>query len=600
MTMTMPAFTPVEAVKEEGCWTVGASLTRWAQEAPDEVAHTFIDYLADRNGVRRCYTWAQLDRWTRATAAVLAQMAAPGERVAIMAPSGPEYVAGFLAALRAGTVAIPLFSPELLGQADRLAAVLADCTPQAILAPADRHGLVVDFLVDRNLPVPAILCPDDLDGEASTSLADSFHDIPVDPDDLAYLQYTSGSTRNPAGVQLTHRNIVTNARQIAAGHALEPGVRTGVSWLPLFHDMGLLLGAAGSAVLRVPVVLMDPLAFVMDPTRWLRAIAEVPSAFTAAPNFAYDLAVRRVRLEEGEQLDLSRAVSLVNGAEPVLPGTIRRFMDAFGRYGLRPEAMAPSYGLAEATLMISTCGVGRSPTVLRADTATLQAGRLVPTGSRTGVTELVSSGTPIGQRVVIVDPAARRVLPDGEVGEIWAHGPNIGVGYHGQAEESLVTFGGHLVAPPAGLPEGPWLRTGDLGALVGGELFVTGRIKDLIIVDGRNIYPQDVEAAVSGADPALALNRVAVFSVTADDGHREAVVAVVEKYHGAGEIGDRLPEIEHAVRLAVSRAQGVALAEVVLVQPDSIPRTSSGKIARGATRTAYLEGTLQPVAGRPR
>ena len=601
---------------------VGAFLGRWAERTPDALAHTFIDYLAEpAGGARRCYTWSELDLWTRAVAAVLGQMAGPGDRVAILAPSGPEYVVGFLAALRAGTVAVPLFSPDLFGHADRLESALADCAPQAILTPSDKLPLVVDFLADRGLPQPALLCPDDLAADAAPALAAGFRDVPVAPDDLAYLQYTSGSTRTPAGVRLTHRSLISNARQIAAWHAIVPGRHTAVSWLPLFHDMGLLLGAAASTVLGVHVVLMDPIAFLVDPGRWLRALAEVQAAFTAAPNFAYDFAVKRVRPDDGERLDLSAVACLVNGAEPVLPATLRRFGDAFGRFGLDPAAMSPSYGLAEATLMVSTTGIGRPPTVVTVDTAALQEGRFVPVeadggpgeadgGPGEGVvpgpasvperaTALVSSGTPIGQQATIVDPVRCRAVPDGRVGEIWVHGPNVGVGYHGRSEESETTFRARLVDPADGLPAGPWLRTGDLGAMHGGELFVTGRLKDLIIVDGRNIYPQDVEAAACVADSAVALNRVAAFAVDgrdADGGQREDVVVVAEQYRGADDVTARLPQIEQAVRQAVSQQQGVALADVVLVLPDSVPRTSSGKIARRATRTAYLAGTLERVA----
>jgi acyl-CoA synthetase (AMP-forming)/AMP-acid ligase II len=617
----------VEEIASAEDITVGASLARWAQECPDDPAHTFIDYLADRQGVRRRYTWAELDRWTRATAVLLAQMAGPGDRVAVLAPSGPEYVVGFLAALRAGMVAVPLFGPDLFGHAGRLEAALADCSPQVILTPADRHALVVDFLGERGLPVPAILCPDGLAGEGAASLAPSFREVPVDPDDVACLQYTSGSTRVPAGVRLTHRNLVSNARQIAAGHAIAGREVTAVSWLPLFHDMGLLLGVAASTVLGAHAVLMDPISFVMDPTRWLRVMGEFPRVFTAAPNFAYDFAARRVHLADGERLDLSDVAVLVNGAEPVQPGTLRRFTDTFGRHGLDPAAMSPSYGLAEATLMVTLTGAGRTPTVVGADVAALQAGRLVPAPGATGdapgaVTELVSSGTPIGQHVAIVDPVGKHPRAPGEVGEIWVHGPNVGTGYHERPEESAGTFGARLAQAPDGVPAGPWLRTGDLGALLDGELFVTGRMKDLIIVDGRNIYPQDVEAAVQTAHPAVALNRVAVFSVDGVDGvdgtggvggtggvdgtdgdggtGGEAVVVVAEQYRGATDAGARLAEIERAVRQAVSLAHGVALHDVVLVLPDSIPRTSSGKIARRASRTAYLEGTLDRVDGRAR
>lgn len=594
-----PAPTP-----PTGTTTLDAFLRHWAATKPDAVAHTFTDHLGGLEPVTRTYTWRELDRWTRAVAAVLEQTAdqAPGERarVAILAANSPEYVVSFLAALRAGVVAVPLFAPDLFGHAERLALVLADCRPTVVLTTSDKVDLVETFLDGLDLPRPAVLCPDDLDGPAGDALADTFADRAHDPDALAYVQYTSGSTRTPAGVELSHRSVVTNALQLAQPHRVGEHT-TAVSWLPLFHDMGLMLGAVGPVVYGAHAVLTDPLAFVVQPSRWVRALGSHPHTITAAPSFAFELAARRTRPQDLDGVDLSRVDSLVNGAEPVQPGAIERFHAAFEPFGLRRTAMAPSYGLAEATVLVTSTPLDETPTVLDVRLDGLQADRFVvedlgADGRRTGTTRLVASGRPCGQTVAIVDPVTRRVREDGEVGEIWVHGVNVASGYAGRPDLTAELFGATLDDAPDGTPEGPWLRTGDLGALHDGLLVVTGRLKDLIIVDGRNVYPQDVEVSVQEADTALARNRLAAFAVPGPGG-AEAVVVVAERHRTAHDVAARVDDVERAVRAAVSADHGVALHDLVLVEPDTVPRTSSGKIARQATRTAYLEGALVRVPG---
>lgn len=579
--------------------TLDVHLDRWARERPDVVAHTFLDYLAsaDDEPVVRTLTWRELAVASRATAALLQQTTVPGDRVAILAASGPEYVVAFLGALRAGAVAVPLFSPDLYGHGERLDLVLADCRPAAVLTTTPTLDAVerclagVDALAGA---VPPVVCVDDLLGEAGEALAEAFVPVPLDLDALAYLQYTSGSTRTPAGVALSHRNHVVNAWQIIHAHTVVEQ-STAVTWLPLFHDMGLMLGAIGPVVAGIPSVVMDPVSFVLRPARWIRAIGSYPKVITAGPNFAYDLAARRTRPEDLEGVDLRNVASLVNGAEPILPPALARFAAAFEPHGLDPLAMAPSYGLAEAVVCVTTTGTGEPTVYLDADVDALQRDRLVPAEDGGRAVRLVGCGRPAEQQVAIVDPATSTVRAEGEVGEIWVRGDNVGLGYAGRDQLTETTFGAVLADG-----EGPWLRTGDLGAVVDGLLFVTGRLKDLIIVDGRNVYPQDLELSAQEADRAIAMNRLAAFSVEATavgaDGAGEAVVVVAEAHRSAvGSVADRFAEIDRAVRRAASDVHGVALHEVVLVAPDTIPRTSSGKIARRATRDAYLAGSLQRV-----
>lgn len=583
-------------------------MAEWAAARPDDVAHEFVDYLADRKGPRRTYLWRDWDVWTRAIAhrlqGLVAERGGRGERVAILAPQGPEYVAAFHAALRAGVVAVPLFPPDLPGHGDRLDSVFDDCAPAVVVTTADKRELVEKMLAGRGLTGRvAILLPEDVAGAAGVADAAAF-ERPADLtlDDVAYLQYTSGSTRTPRGVVLTQRNLVYNLVQVIQSHGMRDMVpnATGVSWLPLFHDMGLLLGAAHTAVTGAKSVVFDPLAFIMKPSRWVTEIARHPNVMSAAPNFAYGLAAKRAKPEELEGLDYSGVVSLVNGAEPVLVSTLEKFSEVFGPRGLPDTTLRPSYGLAEATLFVAVGDPAAPRVVLEADVEALQRGVLAEAAPGARRTSLVSCGRPFGLHVAIVDPgsdaAAGRLLADGQVGEIWVHGPNVGRGYWQKPDETAATFDATLTAEDAagaGLPAGGWLRTGDLGSLRGPDLFITGRQKDLIIVDGRNVYPHDVEFSVQHAHDAIALNKLAAFAVPTGEG--EAVVVVAEQYRAAADAADRLAEIDVAVRRAVAEQHSIRLHDFVLIAPDTIPWTSSGKIARQATRTAYLQGALTPV-----
>ena len=564
-------------------------IEHWAATIPDRPAITFIDYLADRSGPRREYTWAHWGRWTQALAHRLQQVAGRTDRVAILAAQGPEYIAAFHAALRAGVIAVPLFAPDLPGHGERLDRVFDDCQPSVVVTTHDKLDLVEKMLATRGLTGQVqIVLPRDVESGAGAEHFVRPSDLGLD--DVAYLQYTSGSTRDPAGVELTHRNLVTNLFQVIHGHGLTqmlPGVTT-VSWLPLFHDMGLLLGAAATAILGLHAVTMDPIAFILKPSRRVTELAAHPNVVSAAPNFAYGIATKKCTPEVLEGLDFSRVVSLINGAEPVLASTVDAFEAKFSRYGLPPTAQRPNYGLAEATVFICSGDVSEPRVVLQADVAALQRG-LLTTAHAGHSTTLVSAGQPLGLNVVIVDAGTGVPQPEGRIGEIWVNGPNVGRGYWGKPEESRQTFGAHLTGEQASVlrvPDGPYLRTGDLGAMIGRNLFIT---------DGRNVYPHDIEYTVEHAHEAIALHRLAAFSVPVPGG--EGLVVVAEQYrHAAIPPGGRT-QIDAAVRRNVSERHSVAVHDVVLIASDTIPWTSSGKIARRATRKAYLAGTLTRVPG---
>lgn len=564
-------------------------LEHWAAIRPDAEAQTFTDYLVSREGVRRSITWRELDEWSRAVAATVASRTARGDRVAIVCAQGLEYVVAFAAVLRAGVIGVPLFAPDMPGHGERLDGVLADCSPSCLLTTTDKLELVRALTDDDE----HIVCVDALEGAPGAALARAYTRPPgITPDEIAYLQYTSGSTRAPAGVELTHGNLLANARQIIEGYGLSYGDARAVSWLPLFHDMGLLIGGPGAVVCGAHAHLMDPLAFLMRPQRWLREMSGLRNVISAAPNFAYGYVAKRMKEAEREELDLSGVIALLNGAEPVLPATLDRFLAAFEPVGVRPAACFPSYGLAEATVFVTRSRPGAGPVVRDVGAAALQHGRLEDAVDGERATRLVSCGAPVANQHVAIVGADGTRLPDGAVGEIWVCGPNVGRAYWQRPDASAATFGGEL-ADPGDLPSGPWLRTGDLGAIADGDLYVTGRHKDLIIVDGRNVYPHDLEHSVEQAHPAIAAHRLAAFSVPGAAG--EDVVVVAERRRDTEDAAASHDEIAAAARAAVSTEHAVALDDFVLVEPDTIARTSSGKIARHGARSAYLAGELARV-----
>jgi acyl-CoA synthetase (AMP-forming)/AMP-acid ligase II len=456
---------------------------------------------------------------------------------------------------------------------------------------------------------------------------------PINPDDVAYLQYTSGSTRDPAGVQITHRNLATNTSQLWTRLAV--GQRRSivvVSWLPLFHDMGLISTLAAPLLQGIHVEFTDPMAFVRQPSRWLALIsghggkepngvadhetvdakndAEIHTEtdtkiateidteidteiFVAAPNFAYEYCLARVR--DRSAFDLRRLRWCLNGAEPVRQSTLERFAETFAEVGLRPGAQSPCYGLAEATVFVSAASDEVPPTITIVDQQSLTAGVVVPRAPGSGrTTTLVSCGKTAGQYVAIVDPETCRELSDGRIGEIWVHGPNVSPGYWRKPERTREIFGGRLVDPAPGLPEGPWLRTGDLGAVHEGELYVTGRIKDLIIVNGRNHYPQDIETTVQEAHPAVRADHVAAFTIPGD--RDERVVVVAERSREASSPGLDASDVRRIVVSAVGTHHELPVHDFVLVRTGGVPRTSSGKVSRTACKQRYLAGLLPQIS----
>ncbi|MHC3468054.1 fatty acyl-AMP ligase [Streptomyces sp. 7R007] len=549
----------------------------WAERTPDRRAFTVVDHPAPHSrGVHRTLTWHRLDVRVRALATRLAEEAGPGERVALLCPQGTEYVTAFLAALAAGLVAVPLYPPGLPGQGDRLTAVLADARP-AVVVTTSRAAQEVRALC-RGSSARIVVADRVPDAAAGVG-----HPVTPDESAVAYLQYTSGSTRTPAGVEITHANVVANARQALTAYGADAHPVTCVGWLPLYHDMGLVLSVAAPVVRGLLSVLMDPVDFLHEPVRWLRLLAAHPRAVSAAPNFAYDYCASAVPEADKAGLRLDKVTALINGSEPVRPGTADRFHAAFAAQGLAPVTHCPSYGLAEATVFVSAARPGQPLRRFALDRDALAAGKALPARPDDPRAVLLAGcGTPAGQRVRIADPVSGAELSEGEVGEIRVQGPNVGRGYWGQPELGRRVF------------EDGWLRTGDLGTVLDGQLIVTGRLKDLVVVDGRNHYPQDVEATVQETHPAVRRDRLAVFGVPGEAGERVVVVAEHARSTSLAEID--VPALVRSVRAAVSARHGLRLADVVLVPPGTVPRTSSGKVSRALTRERYLAGAYPAVS----
>ncbi len=574
----------------------------------DELAYRYIDYSREREGEYHELTWRQFGARLRAVAARLQQVTKPRDRVAILAPQGLDYVVALFAAVYAGNIAVPLFDPDEPGHTDRLHAVLGDCRPAAILTASSAAAGVREFF--RALPAaqrPRIIAVDAI----PDSIGASWVEPDINIDSVAYLQYTSGSTRAPAGVEITHRSVGTNLLQMIDALGIDETAR-GVTWLPLFHDMGLLcviLPAIGGKFITI----MSPSAFVRRPSRWIKELAAASDGagtYAAAPNFAFEHAAVRGRPRPGESLDLSNVIGLINGSEPVSVTSMAKFNEAFVPYGLPKTAIKPCYGMAEATLFVSATRREDPARVVYADRARLNAGRLVEVDPDTenAVAQVSCGYVARSQWAVVVDGEGVE-QPDGHVGEIWLHGENMGIGYWDRPQETEATFRNSLRGrQPSGshaegtAPQADWMSTGDYGVYHEGELYITGRVKDLVIVDGRNHYPQDLEMSAQESSTALRPGFVAAFSVDGDEVPAEAaggataagseqLVIVAERGSGASKL-DSAPVME-AVRAAISARHGVTVRDLLLVPAGSIPRTSSGKIARRACKAAYLTGTLR-------
>ncbi len=544
-----------------------------AARTPDREALVLLGDSADEP---RTVAYGELDRHARILAGRLQESGVRGERVLLLHADRRQFAVSFLACLYAGAVAVPVPPPR--GRApheQRIAGIVKDAAPvlaltdaaeapevSRLLAGHGRCGVVC--LSADTVPPAGFWTPPDLDG-----------------DTVAYLQYTSGSTREPRGVMVTHANILANQQAIQRALGTVPGDRLG-GWLPFHHDMGLVGQLLHPLWLGGTSVLLEPEAFVRHPHRWLRAVSDHGLAVSGAPDSAYELCVRRITDEQLAGLDLSGWRTAVSGGEPVSPDTGRAFAERFAAAGFRAGALTAAYGLAESTLLATATPQDTAPAPRAWDTAALEADVLSPARAGAPHRTLVSSGRAVDCDIRIVDPELGTELPEGRVGEVWLRGASVARGYWNNPAETARTF-------DCRTGDGGFLRTGDLGALFGGELYVTGRLTDVMVVGGRNLYPQDVERTVEQISPLF--GPATAFSVP---GHRERVVVVQELRH-QGRYDTDLGALAGAVARCLTEEFQVTAGGVLLVRPGTVRRTTSGKVERSAMRRLFLAGELNPL-----
>lgn len=561
-------------------------------QAEVQPAATAFIHLLDGEENEQSIGYGELWQRVQALAHALQPFEPRGKRVLMLFETGIDYIAGLFGILLADATAIPSFPPIGSRALDRLATIADDAQPDLVLTNQRfsrlRERVLAVLPSDR--AAPAWVDMDCIALEPVPPVQFSG----VSPERVALIQYTSGSTSDPKGVLLTHANLMSNCRSasIWMGGRRQ---RVGCSWLPPYHDMGLMGGILQPIYEGFPTVLLAPAHFVQRPWRWLSALSRYRATVTIAPNFAFDLCVENVSGEELGALDLSAVEEVYCGAEPVRQSTLDRFAAHFSPAGFAARAFGPCYGLAEATVFVSGKPVDSAPVVLPVDRDELALGRLSPVlASAPNAVTLVSSGRVApGHRLVIVDPQDETPVEDGGVGEIWVQGGNVGAGYWRKDAQSSASFHARL----AGLP-GRFMRTGDLGAMRDGELYVTGRLKDLIIIAGRNLYPQDLELCVQQADPRLRSNGVVALGI--DDGQHErlAIVGEIKRNEKLDEVA--LEELRRRITAALVATYGVSPSHIHFGPVGSIPLTTSGKPQRQATKRSLMAGALASYAPQSR
>ncbi|AFZ09439.1 amino acid adenylation domain protein [Oscillatoria nigro-viridis PCC 7112] len=568
----------------ESCTNLVELLQHRALHQPEQ-KYTF---LLDGKTETASLTYRELDAIARSHAVRLQTLGVAGERALLLFPPGLDYLAAFFGCLYAKAIAVPLYPPKLKRNLAKISAIAKDAGATVAIAPA-RHLENLEQLCEQ---APELKGLHWLSAEMLAGDGEKWQQPPIHPDEVAYLQYTSGSTSTPKGVMVSHANVLYNIEYIHRGfdHDAES---VAVTWLPHFHDMGLIDGLLKPLYLGIPCYFMPPAAFIQNPMCWLEAISRYKATHSGGPNFAYDLCASKISkiLGDGQKtLDLSSWRVAYNGAEPIHKETLERFTKAFEPCGFQADAFCPAYGMAETTLKIATVRSGETPTFLPVKTAALENDRIVEVvGGEGGARTLVGCGFPeFGTLVAIVNPETLTQCQPQEVGEIWVAGETVARGYWNRPEETEKTFQAYL----SDTREGPFLRTGDLGFLREGELFITGRLKDLIIIRGRNLYPQDIERTAERSHPSLRPGAIAAFSVEVAGEEQLVIVPELQSRKAP----DHAEEIISAIRDRIVREYEVQVYGVVLIKPGSIPKTTSGKIQRRAACADFLADNLEVVA----
>ncbi len=575
-----------------------------ANHQPNQTAYTFLQDADTETGK---LTYQELDQRARAIATQLQEQNLAGLRALLLYPSGLEFVAAFFGCLYAGVVAVPAYPPRRNQNLSRLQAIITNAQAAIALTTSPLlKDIETRFAEDPELAHLSWLATDSL----ALDQAIAWKKPDITSDTLAFLQYTSGSTGTPKGVMVSHGNLLHNSSLIHNCFADTPESR-GVSWLPPYHDMGLIGGVLQPLYVGAPMMLMPAVAFMQKPFRWLEAISRFQATTSGGPNFAYDLCMRKITPEQIERLDLSHWKLAFTGAEPVRAQTLEKFAETFAPCGFRREAFMPSYGMAEVTLMVSGGLKSTAPVIRHLDGSALERNQTVfVDGDRDGTRTLVGCGqNQLDQKILIVNPETRIPCAANQIGEVWVSGPSVAQGYWNRAEETQQAFHAYLADSGAGAEsdnsdqgsdsdqgldsdKGPFLRTGDLGFLQEGELFITGRIKDVIIIRGQNHYPQDIELTVEKSHPALRLGCGAAFTVEVKGKERLVIVQEVERSYLRSL---NVKEVVGDICQAVAAEHALQVYAAVLVKTGSIPKTSSGKIQRHACRAGFLAGSLTVV-----
>jgi acyl-CoA synthetase (AMP-forming)/AMP-acid ligase II/acyl carrier protein len=557
-------------------------LRSWAAQTPDAAALTFLE---DGEDPTQTLTYRSLDRRAREIATRIRKTASEGERAVLLYRPGLEFVTAFLGCLYAGVVPVPAYPPRNQRHMTRIQAILADADARCVLTETALEDRLAAWMNDRGDSL-SLTSTDSLTGDGAAQWKPATNNT---LNSLAFLQYTSGSTGIPKGVMVTHRNLMANERmiQLAMRHSER---LVAVSWLPIYHDMGLIGNLMQPLFLGGHCVLMSPGAFLQKPRRWLAAITEYRAQVSGAPNFAFRLCTKSVRDDQKSGLDLSTLNVLFCGSEPINASVLDEFESAFRGIGLRREALYCCYGMAETTLMAAGSTFGAGPIYEEVDGDALAQNEATPPRQHsTSRRVIVGSGKSVqGQELAIVHPEHRHIMEDGQVGEIWVRGPNVAAGYWGKPELTRQTFQARL--RDADGHHEPFLRTGDLGFLHETELFVTGRIKDLIIIRGRNHYPQDIEVTVQQSHTALRTDCGAALSTEVDGEERLVVVQELDRHRH-----EDAEQAVAAIRIAITEEHEIAPYAILLVRQNGVPKTSSGKIQRSACIRAFLERSLPAV-----
>lgn len=554
-----------------------------ALNQPKEIGYTF---LLDGETEVASLTYQQLDQKARAIAVQLMQKVEVGSRVLLLYPPGLEFVAAFFGCLYGGFVAVPAYPPRRNQKMSRLEAIVSNAEAAIALTTASELASIQTQFTENSILAPLPWLATDT---INNDLASYWQEPTVNSNTLAFLQYTSGATGTPKGAMITHGNLLHNS-QLIYNFFGNTSKSKGVIWLPPYHDMGLIGGVLQPLYACSPVILIPPVAFIQKPFRWLQAISHYQATTSGGPDFAYDLACRQITDEQLASLDLSHWEVAFTGAEPVRAEILERFAETFAPCGFRHSAFYPCYGMAETTLIVSGGLKSQAPIIRHVSTIALEKNQVADPINKDDVRTLVGCGkSSPDQKVIVVDPELLTRCSDGRVGEVWVSGASVGKGYWNQPEQTKEAFQAYL----AGDKINPFFRTGDLGFLLHGELFITGRLKDLITIMGRNHYPQDIEMTVEKSHPALRPASGAVFAVKINNSKKLVVVQEVERTYLRS---FNASEVIGAIRKAVVEEHDLQADAILLLKTTSIPKTSSGKIQRSACRQGFIDASLDVVA----